>query len=235
MGFNPQKLGDMITRVSFKGWKSISLSSGAGSMSLHPSQFSRTNACADAFLLYRCVALKLEIFPLYEADVTFSGSEGGSKCAVGYVSNITDTTTGNTPDEVIELTHSVGMLSNGVVTASGLALAYTPTINHRVLSLDRKALIAENSLKWFKSMTGTPDSWDELQGIFLFATDCDATSWNIIYEGVFEFSSPVDTTINPERYLSFQERLEATRLRIKEIERKFTRKCPKRALGSTTQ
>lgn len=215
------QLGDRITSVAFKGWKSISLSSGSGSMSIHPNQFSRTNAVADAFLLYRCVRLSIHVFPPYEADVTFSGAEGGSKCAVGYVSNITDTTTGNNPDEVIELTHSVGMLSNGICTASGIAVAYTPTVGSKTLVLDRKALCVENSLKWFKADLGTPESWDELQGIVLFATDCDATTWQIMYSGVFEFCSPVDVSINPEWQTEIVTRREKISCRLREVSRKF--------------
>lgn len=220
-GHRSQSGGNKIVSIPFKQFYSRSLSSGLGSISLHPSQFNRTFEIADNFMLYRFVSLSVEVFPLVEYNTTLATAEAGNQAAVGWLSNITDALGSQTPGTVLNLVHSVGILTNGVCTASGIAVAYTPQLGSRHLRLNRKALVGETSLKWYKATVGTPDSWDELQGYLLFACDSDADPWNVIISGVCEFTSPTATTISPEGVAQILARRESTKCRLRELEVAF--------------
>lgn len=192
------RLGDKITSIEFSQFYNRTLSAGLGSISLHPSQFNRTFEIADNFMLYRFVSLDIEAFPVVEYDTTLAGAEAGNTAAIGWVSNVIDALGSQTSITVSNLVHSVGMLTNGVCTASGIAVPYTPQTGSKRLRLDRKALVGETALKWYKATVGTPDTFDEIQGYIICAVDSDATPWWLMIRGVVEFTSPVAPAISPE-------------------------------------
>ncbi len=148
----------------------ISATSGVSSIS--PATFPRCLAMADVFEFYRFTKLNIEVPP-----------SSGVSYAIGYTNQGFDTPP-TTIAGVIELPYAKYM-------------ADTCT-TFRQLNIGRKELLADNNLKWFKTIPGTPATQFEIQGNIYAAIaatggvdliiewECEFSQWNLAAQSPFK-------------------------------------------------
>ncbi len=136
---------------------------------MYPAQFGRVLAEADAFELYRFTKLKFRLLP---------GGTAGHVVAA-YVPGVTDTA----PNTIT----TVGSIPQHA------AIGATQTTPSPWVTLRRELQGYE---PWYKTVAGTPDAAQEIQGNIFIATSA-ATSFAIEIVGVCEFRGPVPLTSTP--------------------------------------
>lgn len=150
--------------------------SGLASFPLIPGGFTtRSTAMADAFTLYRVLALKFRLLPPTAANAGYVG--------VGFYSDILDTPPATVAD-VMELEHSV--------------LLPVTTKYHKEtdwIKVPRRAL--SGALPWYKTSYGSQDPWEEVSG---FLRACGSATDPYLVEIVitYEFKGPAAPANTPE-------------------------------------
>ncbi len=163
-----------VERVPFHYYTSITLSSGAGSMNLQPSSFPRLGIVADTYALYRFTEVAYRI----------RDGAGTSDQVVSYLPGAVDT------PPAANAANSEAL--NSVILGVGETV---PSDWARLKWLDLKGY-----LPWYKTVVGTPDPIDEIQGAF-FATGTGAETVKVEFRGVCEFITPVNNGSTPQSRL----------------------------------
>lgn len=129
----------------------------------------RLASIADNWGLYRVTRLRFRLHPT------------GSLNTLSYVPGVTDTPPANLASN-IEIEHCAILGSNEQMR--------TPWV-----VVDRVTLAGQ--LKWYKTVAGTTDALEEIQGNLFVA---NTASVNYFYEidGICEFSSPLDNANTPD-------------------------------------
>lgn len=146
---------------SVSGRTLFTLSAASSIIFLNPASFPRCLAMADVFNLYRFTRLKFTIMP-------------GSSTSVGFSTGEFDTPP-TTVTQIMELAYA------GLVPG-------TQTVPVHV-NVPRSELLGDSTLKWYKSIAGTPASGFENQGalywlaggaVFLLVEwTCEFSQWNL--------------------------------------------------------
>ncbi len=140
------------------------ISQATGSVSLSPnSSFPRLLAMADVFTFYRFTRIQVTLVPL------------GAEQVVCYINQGVDTIPATIP-AAVEMPYMCYNSANQSTNS--------------VMKLGRKELIGDNSIKWWKTIPGTPDAQWEIQGylynqrgtgsnIFLVEWEVEFSQWNL--------------------------------------------------------
>jgi hypothetical protein len=157
---NPgNSLGSKVESVS--GRTLFTLTVGSAAIPVSPASFPRCLAMADVFNLYRFTRIKFHIIP-------------DASAAVGYSNGEFDTPP-STVGQIMELPYA-GLCS---------AKQTTPVS----VQVPRSELIGDSTLKWYKTIVGTPAVGFEIQGNLFYLTSttfflvvewtCEFTQWNL--------------------------------------------------------
>ncbi len=159
-----------IERVPFHFFTSITLSAGAGSANLAPATFPRLAILADTYALYRFVSLNYRI----------RDGNGTSDQVVSYLPGAVDT------PPALNAANSEAL--NSVILGVGETV---PSDWARLKWADLKGY-----LEWYKTVVGTPDPVDEVQGA-IYATGTGSETVKIEFRGVCEFCTPINSGSTP--------------------------------------
>ncbi len=168
-----QSINTKPVKVPFHASILGSLAAGVGSFNLSPSLITHTGiaSIADAFELYRVSKLSYRL--LRAPGIT-------APQAAAYYPDITDTPP-NTLDQNGENVNSTLLSQAATVPTDWVHLSP----------------VAESALKWYKTIQGTMDSWDEIQGI-IYVTGSVTESYLLEVKGVYEFKGQADPGNTPE-------------------------------------
>lgn len=150
---------------------STALVAGATSVNVAPASFPRMAIVADSFALYRVTELEYRLLP--------AGTITGNQAA-GYIPGAVDTP----PSTVIQLSE----------TLESVILPIRQTVPTNWAKLQWADL--KSYLPWYKSVIGTTDPVDEIQGTIFF---CGSGTETVSYEvrGIFEFKNPISASNTP--------------------------------------
>ncbi len=149
------------------------LAAGVSSFNLSPSLIVHTGiaSIADAFELYRVTKLSYRLV----RTATLTGSQSAA-----FYPDITDTPP-NTLDQNGENINSTLLGLNHTVPSDWV------TINPSSMT----------AAKWYKTIQGTMDSWDEIQGI-IYVTGSGTDAFLLEVRGLYEFKGQADPGNTPE-------------------------------------
>lgn len=124
----------------------------------------------DPFNLFRFVKLTVEFL-----------TQGTGDLAVGFYQGTSD---------------SIPATVSGVMQCECAAMSFGGQTVPSMLRIDRNILLGQNSLKWWKTRVGTPDSWFENQGYLAF---CSAASTTVaaVYTYTIEVTGFLPTSSTP--------------------------------------
>jgi hypothetical protein len=154
---------------------------------LVPFSFTRALAVADAYSYYRFKKVKLTVHPSELA--TASGTSQEPTLAVGF-------SPGPAPDTPPASQNDVYNLSRSIFVGSAMTM---PT----AMTLKPKDLLVDSPIKWYKTLSGTPDTQWEQQGVFYFfpgITSGSAVAYNVTVDYEVEFQGlmvPTSTPVKP--------------------------------------
>lgn len=139
----------------------FTLAVGNATIPISPASFPRLLAMADVFNLYRFTKLKFSIYP-------------AGNTAVGYSNGEFDTPP-TTVAQIMEIAYA------------GLNTATQSVPTH--VNVPRSELLGDSTLKWYKTIAGTPAVGFEVQGnlfvlagaiqFFVVEWTCEFTQWNL--------------------------------------------------------
>ncbi len=166
-----QSINTKATKVCFHANYLGTLAAGVGSFNLSPSLIPHTAiaSMADAFELYRVTKLSWRLHRVSSTNQS-----------AAFYPDITDTPP-NTLDQAGEN-----------ITAS--LLSSSQTVPSDWSTVNPSSMTA---LKWFKTIQGTMDSFDEIQGI-IYVTGSTTESFLLEVKGVYEFKGQADPGNTPE-------------------------------------
>lgn len=154
-----KNLGSAHETVS--GRTLFTLSAASSTIFLNPSSFPRCLAMADVFNLYRFTRLRFTVKP-------------GSQTSVGYSNGEFDTPP-TTVQQIMELAYAALVPGSQTVPES--------------VTVPKSELLGDSTLKWYKTIAGTPASGFENQGalywlaggaVFLLVEwTCEFSQWNL--------------------------------------------------------
>ncbi len=173
------KRNQQSVRVPFRIITSAVLASGQASTQITPANMSsRLSSIGDNFDLYRLNRFRFRIHP-YTLTTEL--------LVVSHYPNTVDTTP------------SFASVSeaNSMAIQGGQATVPSDWINVPLTE-------CRGALPWYKTVAGSPDSWEEVCGTFAFASNSGTSTSNIFIEveGEMEFSGAADPAITPQERLS---------------------------------
>lgn len=133
----------------------------------------RFSSLTDPFNLFRFVKLSVEFL--------CKDGTGAEDLAVGFYQGTSDTI----PSTVV-----------GVMQCECSAIAFGRQTVPAVLRVSRDILLGQNSLKWWKTRSGTPDAWFETQGYLAFASGV-TTTVTAVYTYTIEVTGFLPTSSTP--------------------------------------
>jgi hypothetical protein len=146
---------------------------GGGTLLINPAITNQTNSIAGLFTQFRFKSLKLSFPP-----PSTSGTNPAN--VLGVLVGAQDTT-------VVSVSNTASMAYS--------AISFPGTTVPGKLSVPRRYLIDDNSVKWWKTQQGTSDVWDANQGRIYFNGQASST-FLIFVKATVEFSGPC-SAINP--------------------------------------
>ncbi len=180
---------DHPVSVPFHNAFQFSLAAGISNLAITPQNLSsRAASLADSFNLYRLKRFRYRFHPSTLANEIVVG---------GYVSDTVD----------------------GTITFASAAESQTLAIQSLQSSVpsawaDVSTETLRGALPWYKSVVGTPSTWEEQAGVINFASSngSSTAAVNIELEGVIDFKSPVDPSLTPAMRRMFSDAKERERL-----------------------
>ena len=174
MSRKSSKITDRVVRIPFSRLNYKVLVSGAGSADLTPALIPRVLEIADAYDLYRIVELE------YQAVLSME-TANTAPWIMAFYPGITD----NAPAAVLDigenLLHSM--------------LPLKQTVNSPWVKVPKETLLGEKI--WFKTVAGSIDSGEEIQGQFFFrGSGTDQCHYRL--RGVIELKGATNTGATPE-------------------------------------
>jgi predicted secreted protein len=162
---------DRIEKVVFHDAIATSLTSGAGSVTINPTQFNTLNSVCESFALYKFSRIEFRLHP--------TGTRTHAQAA-GYYPGTVDTA----PTSDVAIMRNLSSVALGTSTT-------VPTEWVRLNSEDLKGYIP-----WYKTKVGTPANEFETQGnIYLYGIASELYYLEI--RGVCEFKNQVDIAQTP--------------------------------------
>lgn len=153
----------------------IATTVASGSLALQPSQtgWGRAVTMAEIFQLFRFTKLKIH----------FLGPNANvNDIAVGVATGISD----NPPASV-----------SSVLQLEYCQINFGDQTTPSHLEVPRSFLIGQSSNKWWKTVSGAPPDWDELQGVIYGASTAGAATVNVFIEYEIEFCDFVNPAQTP--------------------------------------
>ena len=165
---------NQITRVPFHNVVTFALAAGVSNLLVAPGTLSgRTTTIADAFNLYRLARFRFRLIPNTLVSEVFTA---------GYTADTVD-----------------GTLTFTSVAESNCATTFGGQMSVPSNWADVPPSLLKGALPWYKAVPGTPSAWEETAGVINFASTNSASTTTLCleYDGVMEFSSPIDPTLTP--------------------------------------
>jgi len=162
---------DRVRDEVFRYVAQVTQTAGAASLNIAPGSFPRLNSIADSYSLYRFKELRYRILP----NTTISGLQSAS-----YLPGAVDTPPSTTTT------------INEIVSTTVLGQRQTNPSDWVVL----RAGDLSGYLSWYKTVIGTPDPIDEVQGaIYIVGNGVEVCTLEI--RGVCSFKNQVATANTP--------------------------------------
>lgn len=161
-----------MVQIPFHSFEdAAALVAGASTITVFPGSFTRVNAVADTYALYRVVDLRYRLIP----NSTITSAQTAS-----FLPGITDTV----PTSKV----------NNMEALNACVLAVRQTCPTEWVVLNKKDL--QGYQPWYKTVVGTPDTAVEIVGnIYVIGTGTETYSMEI--RGIFEFKNPVNPSSTP--------------------------------------
>ncbi len=167
-----------------------SLVSGKSTWTLAPATFPRVLAQADLYELYRFTSFRFRLLPPSSSDLFVAG----------YYSGFID---------------SAPAFAD--VNENPISCMIATPVTEKTEWVHVPPNMLAGSLQWYKSIAGTVDTWDEVQGQVCFASSSGSSTGpvNFEFEGTVQFTSPADPGATPmERARKHQEKEKERILRL---------------------